>query len=246
MVRRAKSGTRVGAAARGPDAPPMFQPFRLRDLELKNRVIVSAMDMYSATDGLPDDFHLVNTGSKALGGAALVMTEMVCVSPEGRITPGCAGMYRPEHEAGWRRVVDFVHRAHERAHRSAARPLGPQRIHEADVGGHRRAAPRCELGGLRHPRRSPTRRPTRCRASSPPRRWTTIRDAVRAAAEAGDRAGFDMLELHCAHGYLLSSFISPITNQRTDAYGGIARSPPALPARGVRRRARCLAARTSR
>src|ERR1700694_413671 len=89
--------------------PPMFQPFRLRELELKNRVIVSAMDMYSAVDGAPNDFHLVHMGSKALGGAAMVMTEMVCVSREGRITPGCTGMYAPGHEAGWRRIVDFVH-----------------------------------------------------------------------------------------------------------------------------------------
>src|SRR6266566_7511170 len=89
--------------------PPMFAPFRLRDLELANRVIVSPMDMYTAEDGLIGDFHLVHLGSKALGGAALVMTEMVCVSREGRISPGCAGMYLPEHEAGFKRLVDFVH-----------------------------------------------------------------------------------------------------------------------------------------
>ncbi len=89
----------------------MFQPFRLGDLELNNRVVVSPMDMYSADDGLPSDFHLVHLGSKALGGAGLVMTEMVCISPEGRITPGCAGLYTPEQEAAWTRVVDFVHGA---------------------------------------------------------------------------------------------------------------------------------------
>src|SRR5215468_2789015 len=93
----------------GDVVPPMFQPFRLRGLELKNRVVVSAMDMYSASEGTPSDFHLVHLGGKALGGAALVMTEMVCVSPEGRITPGCAGMYAPEHEAAWQRITGFVH-----------------------------------------------------------------------------------------------------------------------------------------
>src|SRR5215472_9742289 len=93
----------------GDTVPPMFQPMRLRDLELKNRVVVSAMDMYSASDGRPSDFHLVHLGGKATGGAALVMTEMVCVSPEGRITPGCAGMYAPEHEAAWQRITGFVH-----------------------------------------------------------------------------------------------------------------------------------------
>ncbi len=93
----------------GEVVPPMFQPFRLRSLELANRVVVSAMDMYCAADGMPSDFHLVHLGGKALGGAGLVMTEMVCVSADGRITPGCAGLYTPEHEAAWQRIVSFVH-----------------------------------------------------------------------------------------------------------------------------------------
>ncbi len=118
----------------------MFQPLRLRELELKNRVVVSAMDMYSAADGTPSDFHLVHLGGKAAGGAALVMTEMVCVSQEGRITPGCAGMYAPEHEAAWRRIAGFVHEYSTAGDRAAARPLRPQGLHQADVGGHRRAA----------------------------------------------------------------------------------------------------------
>ena len=142
----------------------MFQPFRLRDLELKNRVIVSAMDMYSAVDGMPNDFHLVHTGSKALGGAALVMTEMVCVSAAGRITPGCTGMYAPEHETAWRRIVDFVHEQTHRSHRSAARTLGAQGIDAADVGGHGRTAPGAQLGGLA-PSPIPYSAPTRCRTS---------------------------------------------------------------------------------
>ena len=214
------AGVRHGVGQHaGPDAPPMFQPFRLRALELKNRVIVSAMDMYSATDGMPNDFHLVNTGSKALGGAALVMTEMVCVSPEGRITPGCAGMYRPEHEQGWRRVVDFVHE------RSSAH-IGLQLGHSG-----RKGSTKLMWEGIDEPLPDENwelAAPSAI-AYSPlnqvPRELTVAEmDEIRAqfvtAAEAGDRAGFDLLELHCAHGYLLSSFISPITNQRSDEYGG--------------------------
>jgi anthraniloyl-CoA monooxygenase len=199
--------------------PPMFHPFRLRELELKNRVVVSAMDMYSATDGTPDDFHLVHIGGKALGGAALVMTEMVCVSPAGRITPGCAGMYAPEHEARWGRVVDFVHE------RSTAH-IGLQLGHSG-----RKGSTKLMWEGMDEP--LPEGNWEVC-APSPipysalnqvPRALTIeemdeIRDQFVRAAEAGARAGFDLLELHCAHGYLLSSFISPISNQRADAYGG--------------------------
>jgi anthraniloyl-CoA monooxygenase len=199
--------------------PPMFEPFRLRDLELKNRVIVSAMDMYSAVDGMPNDFHLVNTGSKALGGAALVMTEMVCVSETGRITPGCAGMYAPEHESGWRRIVDFVH------DRTSAR-VGLQLGHSG-----RKGSTRLMWEGTDEPlpednwevvAPSPIRYSP---ANQVPHELTgnemaQIREEFVRAAEAGERAGFDLLELHCAHGYLLSSFISPISNQRSDAYGG--------------------------
>jgi anthraniloyl-CoA monooxygenase len=199
--------------------PPMFQPFRLRGLELQNRVIVSAMDMYSAVDGTPNDFHLVQTGGKALGGAALVMTEMVCVSPSGRITPGCAGMYAPEHEDRWRRVVEFVHE------RTSAH-IGLQLGHSG-----RKGSTKLMWEGIDEPlpdgnwavsAPSPI-------AYSPnnqvPHELTVAEmDEIRAqfvrAAAAGERAGFDLLELHCAHGYLLSSFISPISNQRTDAYGG--------------------------
>jgi anthraniloyl-CoA monooxygenase len=206
---------------RSPDiaTPPMFQPFRLRDLELKNRVIVSAMDMYSADDGMPNDFHLVQTGGKALGGAGLVMTEMVCVSAAGRITPGCTGMYAPEHENGWRRIVDFVHE------RSTAR-IGVQLGHSG-----RKGSTRLMWEGMDEPlpdgnweivAPSPIAYAT---ANQIPRELTRdemdeIREQFVRAAEAGVRVGFDLLELHCAHGYLLSSFISPISNQRTDEYGG--------------------------
>jgi anthraniloyl-CoA monooxygenase len=199
--------------------PPMFQPFRLRGLELQNRVIVSAMDMYSAVDGTPNDFHLVQTGGKALGGAALVMTEMVCVSPSGRITPGCAGMYAPEHEAGWRRIVDFVHE------RTSAH-IGLQLGHSG-----RKGSTKLMWEGIdeRLPDGNWVVSAPSPIAYSPdnqvPHELTVAEmDEIRAqfvqAAAAGERAGFDLLELHCAHGYLLSSFISPISNQRTDVYGG--------------------------
>jgi anthraniloyl-CoA monooxygenase len=201
------------------DTPPMFQPFRLRDLVLSNRVIVSPMDMYSARDGTPDDFHLVHLGSKALGGAGLVMTEMACVSPEGRITPGCTGMYAPEHEQGWRRIVDFVHT------HSAAK-IGLQLGHAG-----RKGSTKLMWEGMDEPLDTgnwpvagPSPVPYKPH-NQVPRELTVaeladIRDQFVRAAVMGERAGFDLLELHCAHGYLLSSFISPLANRRTDAYGG--------------------------
>jgi anthraniloyl-CoA monooxygenase len=197
----------------------MVQPFRLRGLELKNRVIVSAMDMYSASDGMPDDFHLVHIGSKALGGAALVMTEMVCISATGRITLGCTGMYAAEHESGWRRIVDFVH------DRTTAR-IGLQLGHSG-----RKGSTRLMWEGMDEPlpagnwevvAPSPipysdvNQVPTELTRDG----MAEIREQFVRAAAAGERAGFDLLELHCAHGYLLSSFISPISNQRSDEYGG--------------------------
>ncbi len=201
------------------DAPPMFQPFQLRGLELKNRVIVSAMDMYSAACGTPNDFHLVHLGSKALGGAALVMTEMVCVSAAGRITPGCTGMYAPEHEDGWRRIVEFVHE------RTTAH-IGLQLGHSG-----RKGSTKLMWEGMDDPLPDgnwPVAGPSAIPYSplnQVPHELThaemeAIRDEFVRAAQAGDRAGFDLLELHCAHGYLLSSFISPLSNQRTDRFGG--------------------------
>ena len=199
--------------------PPMFQPFRLGELELPNRIIVSPMDMYSAVDGVPGDFHLVHLGSKALGGAGLVMTEMVCVSPEGRITPGCGGLYTPEQEAAWKRVVDFVHS------QTPAR-IGVQLGHSG-----RKGSTKLMWDGIDEPLPSgnweicaPSALPYSDRNQVPRELSTTdmvaIRDQFVASAEAAARAGFDVLELHCAHGYLLSSFLSPLTNRRTDAYGG--------------------------
>ena len=199
--------------------PPMFAPIRLRELDLANRVIVSPMDMYVAEDGLIGDFHLVHLGSKALGGAALVMTEMVCVSREGRITPGCAGMYRAEHEVAFTRLVDFVHE-----HTSAK--IGIQLGHSG-----RKGSTKLMWEGMDEPLGSgnwdliaPSPLPY-LPVSQIPREMTradmdVVRDQFVGATRMAVRAGFDLLELHCAHGYLLASFISPLTNLRRDEYGG--------------------------
>jgi anthraniloyl-CoA monooxygenase len=199
--------------------PPMFQPFRLGGLELANRVIVSPMDMYAARDGVPGDFHLVHLGSKALGGAGLVMTEMVCVSPEGRITPGCTGMYTAEQEESWRRIVSFVHS------QSGAK-IGIQLGHSG-----RKGSTRLMWEGMDEPLPEgnwevcgPSAVAYKAGSQVPRALSMTELDEIReqfvASARAAARAGFDLLELHCAHGYLLSSFLSPLTNQRSDSYGG--------------------------
>jgi anthraniloyl-CoA monooxygenase len=199
--------------------PPMFAPIRLRELELANRVIVSAMDMYTSEDGLIDDFHLVHLGSKALGGAGLVMTEMVCVSREGRITPGCAGLYKPEHESAFARLVEFVHQ------RTPAK-IGIQLGHSG-----RKGSTKLMWDGMDEPLPSgnwdliaPSPLPY-LPVSQTPREMNRedmdrVRDQFVAAARMAARADFDLLELHCAHGYLLASFISPLTNLRSDDYGG--------------------------
>ena len=202
-----------------PVPPPMFQPYRIGHLWLANRVVVSPMDMYSAVDGVPGDFHLAHLGSKALGGAGLVMTEMVCTSAEGRITPGCTGLYTHEQEESWRRVVDFVHR-----HSSAK--IGLQLGHSG-----RKGSTKLMWEGIDQPLDhgnwevvAPSPLPYAPENQTP--RVLTEADLDELveefvdSARAGARAGFDLLELHCAHGYLLSSFLSPLTNQRSDAYGG--------------------------
>ncbi|MER7660669.1 bifunctional salicylyl-CoA 5-hydroxylase/oxidoreductase [Streptomyces sp. NPDC096193] len=204
-----------------PATPPMFTPFRLRGLELRNRIVVSPMDMYSATDGLPADFHLVHLGARALGGAALVMTEMVCVSAEGRITPGCTGLYTEDHTTAWRRITDFVH------DRSPGTAIGVQLGHSG-----RKGSTKLMWEGIDEP--LPTGNWPLV-AASPlsyrpgvnqiPRELDSagladIREQFADAARRAVRSGFDLLELHCAHGYLLSGFLSPLTNHRTDAYGG--------------------------
>jgi anthraniloyl-CoA monooxygenase len=200
--------------------PPMFYPFRLRGLELANRVVVSAMDMYRARDGAPGDFHLAQLGGKALGGAGLVMTEMVCVSETGRITPGCTGLYSDEHTVAWRRITDFVH------DQSAAK-IGIQLGHSG-----RKGSTKLMWEGMDEPLDdgnwplvAPSPLPYLAGVSQVPRELTVsdlgeITAQFAAATRRAIQAGFDLVELHCAHGYLLSSFLSPLTNQRTDSYGG--------------------------
>ena len=202
-----------------PSIPAMFTPARIGSLELKNRVIVSSMDMYSAEEGVPGEFHLVHLGSKALGGAGLVMTEMTCVSPEGRITLGCPGLWTDEQRDRWAAITRFVHQ------RSTAK-IGLQLGHSG-----RKGSTRLMWEGMDEP--------------LPDGNWEVIgpsalpygagchvpREATRAdmdklvadfaaAARRGVQAGFDLIEVHAAHGYLLSSFLSPVSNTRTDRYGG--------------------------
>lgn len=208
----------VGEPASDEVIPAMFQPLKLADLRLKNRVMVSPMAMYSATDGVPGDFHLVHLGGRAQGGAGLVMTEMLGPSPEGRITPGCGGLWNDEQRDAWKRIVDYGHQW------GAA--MGAQLGHSG-----RKGSTKVMWEGIDQPlpednwevvAPSPIAYREGCHV---PREITreemdTIRDEYVAAARRADEAGFDLLEVHCAHGYLLSTFLSPLTNQRTDEYGG--------------------------
>ncbi|WP_374116950.1 bifunctional salicylyl-CoA 5-hydroxylase/oxidoreductase [Streptomyces sp. MNU76] len=203
-----------------PGTPPMFTPFRLRGLTLRNRVVVSPMDMYSATDGVPGDVHLVHLGARALGGAGLVMTEMVCVSPEGRITPGCAGLWNTRQADAWRRTVTFVH---EWAPGTA---IGVQLGHSGRKGSTKRMWEGIDepLDTGNWPLAAASPLPYKPGGQTPRElsraHLTDIREQFASAALRAARSGFDLLELHCAHGYLLSGFLSPLTNRRTDRYGG--------------------------
>ncbi len=214
-----ESGVAPAAADGAP--PPIFTPFRLRGMELVNRIVVSPMCQYSAEDGLPNDWHLVHLGSRAIGGAGLIVTEMTDVEPEGRISYQCTGMYAPEHVDAWKRIVDFVHE------RSRAK-IGLQIAHSG------------RKGSVHHPwlgddvpltpeegaweTLGPS--PLPFDAGWPPPREMTRADMDRVtaafarAAGYALAAGFDLLEIHMAHGYLLSSFISPLSNRRADEYGG--------------------------
>src|SRR6266581_3276600 len=198
---------------------PMFQPLRLREMELANRAVVSPMCMYSAKEGVPGDFHLVHYGSRAIGGAGLIFTEMTCVSRDARITPGCAGLWNDEQEAAWHRIVDFVHG-------NSAAKICLQLGHAG-----RKGATKLMWDGMDRPLEeggwdvlSASPIPYFLDSQVPREMDRAAMDAVKAAfvqaAKRGEACGFDMLELHSAHGYLLASFISPLTNQRSDAYGG--------------------------
>ncbi|MEJ7806250.1 MAG: bifunctional salicylyl-CoA 5-hydroxylase/oxidoreductase, partial [Telluria sp.] len=219
IARRACQQAGVAPPAHG-QVLPMLTPFRVRAVTLKNRIVVSPMAQYSAVDGVAGDYHLVHLGARAMGGAGMVFAEMTCVSADARITPACPGMYAPEHTAAWKRIVDFVHA-------SSSAKIAIQLGHAGAKG-----STRVMWEGIDQP--------------LPEGNWPLVAassvqylkgvsqiahaaleedmarieaDFVR-ATRASAEAGFDWLELHCAHGYLLSSFISPLTNQRTDAYGG--------------------------
>jgi anthraniloyl-CoA monooxygenase len=208
----------AGAPSKDNPPPPMFAPLKLRGLTLPNRVVVSPMCMYSAEDGLVGDFHLVHLGARALGGAGLVFTEMTDVSADARITPGCAGMYRHEHRDAWKRIVDFVHGqgsrvaiqlAHAGRRGSVERPWGFRADQPLEDG---------------WPLIAPSPVPWTDKDQTPREMnradMDRVRDAFVQATRWAAEAGFDMAELHCAHGYLLSSFLTPVSNHRTDEYGG--------------------------
>ena len=199
--------------------PPMFQPFRLRSLTVPNRVVVSPMCMYSAEDGVPGDFHLVHYGSRAMGGAGLLFTEMTCVSAEGRITPGCAWLWNGAQEAAWTRIVQFAH-----AH--GGTKLCLQLGHSG-----RKGSSKLMWDGMDRPLEqggwqvlAPSPLPYYPESPVPRAMTRADMDMVLVqfveATHRALRCGFDMVELHCAHGYLLGSFLSPLTNHRSDAYGG--------------------------
>jgi len=210
----------AGCDAQGAVPPPMFTPFELRGLVLENRVVVSPMCQYSAEDGVADDWHLVHLGSRAIGGAGLVIAEMTDVTKDGRISPGCTGLYDDRHVAAWRRVTEFVH-GNSRA------KIGIQLGHAGRKGSTGKlwegydkplAEGNWELV-------APSAIPLHPGLSQVPRPMTRadmdeVKAAYVAAAERALAAGFDLIEVHMAHGYLLASFISPLTNRREDEYGG--------------------------
>src|SRR6267142_1511973 len=205
--------------SRRPSTPPTCQPLKLREMEVANRAVVSPMCMYSAKEGVPGDFHLVHYGSRAIGGAGLIFTEMTCVSRDARITPGCTGLWNDAQEAAWRRIVDFVHA-------NSAAKIGLQLGHAG-----RKGATKLMWDGMDRPLEkggwdvlSASPIPYFPDSQVPREMDRAAMDCVKAefvsAAIRGERCGFDMLEMHSAHGYLLASFISPLTNRRTDVYGG--------------------------
>ena len=217
---RQEAGAPLSSTGEAP--PPIFTPYTVRGLELGNRVVVSPMCQYSAEDGTPGDWHFVHYGGRAVGGAGLVITEMTDVLPEGRITPGCAGMYKPEHVDAWRRIVDFVHQhspakigiqlAHAGRKGSAHRPWGPT--------GDEPLTPKEGAWQTEAPSAIPFKPHWPAPKAMDRTDMNRVRDAFVRATQWTEEAGFDWIELHMAHGYLLSSFLSPLSNRRADDYGG--------------------------
>nr|WP_319383853.1 bifunctional salicylyl-CoA 5-hydroxylase/oxidoreductase [uncultured Roseibium sp.] len=210
---------RAGASPNAPVRAPMFAPFKLREMPLKNRIVVSPMAQYKAVDGAPTDWHLIHYGERAKGGAGLVYVEMTCVSAEGRITPGCPGLYAPEHESAWKRLTDFVHG--ETDAKICCQIGHSGRKGSTQIGWQEMDAP---LPDSNWDLVSASAIPWSANNATPREISRTEMEEIKAqfvrSAEMAERAGFDMIELHAAHGYLLSSFISPVSNIRADDYGG--------------------------
>ena len=217
-VRQAEDWFQSQAGGR-PGRAPMFAPFKLRGMKLENRVVVSPMAQYKAVDGCPTDWHFVHYAERAKGGAGLVCTEMTCVSPEGRISPGCTGLYAPDHERAWKRLVDFVHA--ETPARLCCQIGHSGRKGSTQLGWQEGDAP---LASGNWAVIAPSALPWSPRNATPKMMDRADMDLVTAqfvaAVQMAGRCGFDMIELHAAHGYLLSSFISPVSNIRDDDYGG--------------------------
>lgn len=217
-VRRAEDWFQQQAGGQ-PGRAPMFAPFNLREMRLKNRIVVSPMAQYKAVDGKPVNWHLVHYGERAKGGAGLIYTEMTCVSAEGRITPGCPGLYAPEHQAAWREITDFVHE--ETDARICCQIGHSGRKGSTRIGWQGMDQP---LADGNWPIMSASALPWSADNAVPQEmtraQMDQVRDQFVAATRMAERAGFDMIELHAAHGYLISSFISPVSNRRADEYGG--------------------------
>jgi anthraniloyl-CoA monooxygenase len=216
FVRKAK----LNAPAATQVPPPMFTPYSVRGVTLKNRIVVSPMAQYSAVDGLATDYHLVHLGARAMGGAGLVFAEMTCVSPEARITPGCPGLYKPEHTIAFKRIADWIHQNTDAKFAIQLGHAGPKASTRLGWAGIDlplesgnwsivSASPQQYVEGVSQISRSMSRAD-----------MDEVKAHFMASTQAAAEVGADWLELHCAHGYLLSSFISPLTNHRTDEYGG--------------------------
>ena len=217
----------AGKALSDNPPPPMFAPMRLREMEIANRVVVSPMCQYSAEDGTPNEFHFVHYGARAMGGAGLIFTEMTDVSADARITPGCAGMYKPEHVKAWKRIVDYVHThslakiALQLAH---AGRKGSTRVPWSDDPNDKTDYTDVPLENGNWQLIAPSPIPWSDTNATPREMTRADMDRVKnnfvRATLMAEESGFDMLELHCGHGYLLSSFLTPVSNRRTDEYGG--------------------------
>jgi anthraniloyl-CoA monooxygenase len=210
---------RPGTAPKKHPTPPMLLPLQVRSVELKNRIVVSPMAQYKAQDGVVGDWHLMHLGARAVGGAALVMVEMTSPTPEGRITPGCPGLWNDAQQAAFQRIVDF-------AHQQSSAKIGIQIGHSGPKGSTQLGWEAIDepLPAGNWPLLSASAVPYGEQNQVPKAMTRADMDAMTAAfVESTQRAaaaGFDWLELHAAHGYLLSAFICPLSNQRTDAYGG--------------------------